>query len=156
MELRYLNTTIANDILNNHGTLGIKFPINGETNSHGSIFNMSYSTEDQALSNFINLLFTKDGERYMQPEFGVGIYYYLFEQLSEIVKINIESKIKSQTATWLPYIIIHKIAVIDLENPEGLANHIQIKIFFQITTSGANKEITVFKTSNNEVGFDVK
>ena len=37
--------------------------------SGGSVFALSYSTEEQALSNLKNLLATNRGERYMQPRF---------------------------------------------------------------------------------------
>ena len=53
------------------GTLGIKLPMNSKTGR--GVFNMSYNTEDQSVSNFVNLLMTRQGERYMQPEFGVGL-----------------------------------------------------------------------------------
>ena len=60
------------------GTLAVKLPMNGS--KKGSFFNMSHTTEEQAVSNYINLLLTRKGERLMQPQFGIGIQDYLFDQ----------------------------------------------------------------------------
>ena len=73
------------DILDN--TIGIKLPMNG---SDKKLFNMSFTTEDQAVSNYINLLLTRPGERYMQPNFGIGIQLYLFEPNTDILRIELE------------------------------------------------------------------
>lgn len=47
------------------GTLGIKLPMNAIDKKSGGTFSMSHTTEEQSISNFINLLLTKSGERYM-------------------------------------------------------------------------------------------
>ena len=40
----------------------------------GGVFIQSYTTELQSISNLKNLLLTRKGERYMQPNFGTDIY----------------------------------------------------------------------------------
>ena len=57
--------------------VGIKLPIVGK---NGNLFDLSYSTEDQAISNFKNLILTRQGERIMQPLFGTKLQDSLFEQ----------------------------------------------------------------------------
>jgi phage baseplate assembly protein W len=133
-----------------HGTLGIKLPMNTLTPGGSSgLFNMSYTTEDQAVSNFVNLLLTKSGERYMQPDFGIGIQYYLFENNTDALRNTIKQVIQQQAAYWLPYIVIREI-IIDTasEIPSLAADHehgIHIKIFFSVTEVGANREIIIFR-----------
>ena len=126
-------------------TIGIKFPMNGSS----GFFNMSTSTEDQAVTNYINLLLTKKGERYMQQEYGIGIQYRLFEPNTESLRTEIEFEIHRQCLTWLPYIINHKIDVRNQVDILGMAeseNGIQIVITFSVTNSLANKTITLFQT----------
>lgn len=132
-----------------YGSLGIRLPMNSDgRNSSGGIFNVSRTTEDQAVSNYINLLMTKKGERYMQPNFGVGLPFKIFEQNTDILQIEIEQEIRNQANFWLPYIINDSILVRTAKDIPGLSeteNSIQIVITFRVSESGANQVITVFQ-----------
>lgn len=153
---------------NDYGYVGIKFPMNSrDPKIDLGIFNRSISTEDQSVSNFINLLLTKPGERYMQPGFGVGLQLYLFEQNVLEFQELLEVAIVNQSSIWLPYIDIKNISIngsfVDnqdntdslfipgsngfntpsmLENSFG--HDISITITFSVGKSGANKTISFF------------
>lgn len=135
-----------------HGSLGILLPSNGRADDISSgIFSVSRTTEDQAVSNYINLLMTYKGERWMQPQFGVGLPLKLFEQNTDILQIEIEQEIRNQANFWLPYIINESIVVRNAEGIPGLAagseeHAIQIVITFRVTESGANRQIVLFQT----------
>lgn len=135
-----------------HGSLGILLPSNGNAADNSSgIFNVSRTTEDQAVSNYINLLMTYKGERWMQPQFGVGLPLKLFEQNTDILQIEIEQEIRNQANFWLPYIINESIVVRTAQGIPGLAasseeHAIQIVITFRVTESGANRTIVIFNT----------
>lgn len=131
------------------GFIGIKFPANGRGRSNGGFFNMSRTTEEQAITNYINLLLTKKGERYFQPEFGVGLQFYLFENNTDAIRTEIEFVIREQSQRWLPYIVNERIEVKPKADP-GIVdsdpeNAIQIVITFRVTNSLANKTITFFQ-----------
>lgn len=131
--------------------IGIKFPMNGrDGTSRGGFFNTSRTTEDQAVSNYINLLLTKKGERYFQPEYGIGLPFWIFEMNTEANRIFLESEIRIQAARWLPYIVNESITVKPRAELAGLAsdpeNAWQIVIVFRVTNSLANKTITLFQT----------
>ena len=129
----------------NRGTIGIKLPTNNRQGN--GMFNMSRTTEEQSVSNYVNLLLTKKGERWMQPEFGIGIQFYLFEQNTIALRTELEFVIRTQSAFWLPYITNHKIDVREQAKIPGLTeteNSIQIVITFSVTEKGANKTITLF------------
>lgn len=130
------------------GFIGIKFPMNGRGTSNSGFFNMSRTTEDQAVTNYINLLLTKRGERYMQPEYGIGIQYRLFEPNTESLRTELEFEIYRQCAIWLPYIENLKIDVKDKVDIQGMndpENGIQIVITFSVSETNANKQITLFQ-----------
>lgn len=133
-------------------TLGILLPTNGDkSSSRGGFFNMSSTTEEQAISNYVNLLLTRKGERYMQPEFGIGIQYYLFEPNTVAIRQDIEFEIERQAAFWLPYIVNHSIDVRPRADIPGIRasdaeNAIQIVITFSVTEQGANRQIVLFQT----------
>lgn len=137
------------DLQRDFGSLGIKLPMNasGDSSNNG-IFNMSYSTEEQAVSNYINLLLTKRGERYMQPNFGIGIQNYIFDPSTQVMRSEIELVIRQQAGYWLPYIINRSVDVRVAEDIPSLGgnqeNGMRIIIIFGVTESGANQTITVF------------
>lgn len=143
------------DLNTNSGTLGIKLPMNNRKGN--GMFNMSRTTEEQAVSNYVNLLLTKKGERYMQPEFGIGIQFYLFEQNTQGLRIQLEHEIRRQSAFWLPYITNHKIEVREKAKIPGLTeseNAIQIVITFSVTEQGANRQIVLF-AANGQTNVEI-
>ena len=131
----------------NNQTIGIKIPANGTPGR--AFFNTSQTTEEQAISNYINLLLTRRGERYYLYNFGIGIQEFLFESNTDKVRNDIEFAIRSQCDYWLPYIINHKIDVRQRANLPGLnadpEQAIQIVITFSVGNSNANKTITIFQ-----------
>jgi phage baseplate assembly protein W len=138
------------DIGKDYGSLAVKLPMNsGQATSRGGIFNVSYTTEEQAISNYINLLLTKKGERYMQPYFGIGIQLFIFEPNTEATRTNIEFEIRQQTNYWLPYIINRSITISQASNISSLGADIEhginVVIVFSVTESGANRTMTVFQ-----------
>jgi phage baseplate assembly protein W len=144
MALKYYPEDDANN------TLGILLPMNGRSDrASDGFFAMSRTTEEQAISNYINLLLTKRGERYMQPEFGIGIQFYLFEQNVDALRLELESEIARQAGFWLPYIINHNIDVRPKADIPGLngdaENALQIVITFSVTEAGANRTIALFE-----------
>lgn len=133
-----------------NNSIGILLPMNGRSDrASDGFFAMSRTTEEQAISNYINLLLTKRGERYMQPEFGIGIQFYLFEQNVDSLRLELESEIYRQAGFWLPYIVNHNIDVRPKADVPGLngdpENALQIVITFSVTESGANKTIAFFQ-----------
>ena len=90
--------------LNNNVAIGVVFPFNGN-----AIFNSSYTTQDQAKSNLINVLLTEPGERIMEPNFGVGLKRLLFE--NQIKEDEIEGRIKDQCAFYVPEVDITNLII---------------------------------------------
>lgn len=130
------------------GSLAVKLPMNGNrSNSNSGLFNVSYTTEEQAVSNYINLLLTKPAERFMQPVFGIGIQLYLFEQNTDDFHFELDTLIREQTSIWLPYIIVDDLQIINkaFSGTESDTEHgINIVIRFRVTESGANRLIEIY------------
>jgi len=59
--------------------------------------------------NFKMLILTNPGERVMDPEFGVGIRQFLFENFGENTYNSIDVRIREQASTYLPVISIKRI-----------------------------------------------
>ena len=90
--------------LNDNIAIGVVFPFNGN-----AVFNSSYTTQDQAKSNLINVLLTEPGERVMEPNFGVGLKKLLFE--NQIKEDEIEGRIKDQCAFYVPEVDITNLII---------------------------------------------
>ena len=108
--------------------------------SGGSVFALSYSTEEQALSNLKNLLATNRGERYMQPRFGTRIREAIFEPNTTDLREFLNSKIQEALDLWLPYINI-----VQLELKRNIDQHtLAIRLTVNISEREANKVIIIF------------
>ncbi|OUV99301.1 MAG: hypothetical protein CBD16_08365, partial [Betaproteobacteria bacterium TMED156] len=88
--------------------------------------------KDESLSrNFVNLLLTSPGEWPMNPELGVGLRNYLFEQFGSTSIQNLKPKIANQLNKYLPHIKLHSVEVID--NAQDIDNNtMKIKINYVI------------------------
>lgn len=151
------NKIYPEDYNKNIGTLGILFPMNPDTKRQLSdLFNLSKTTEEQAISNYINLLLTRKGERVMQPEFGVGLMNYIFEQNTDVMNIMLQNEIDNQSAFWLPYIINDDISI--RRSIDNLDNEhaINIIIKFRVFETGANRTITAFTTGEQQFNIQVQ
>jgi phage baseplate assembly protein W len=109
-----------------------------------TVFAQSYSTEQQAISNLKNLLLTRKGERYMQPDFGTRIFNSLFDPNTRELEDTVENTLNEDIALWLPYIILDSLDVdrrID-------AHAMDIRIEFRVTEDGANQVIKLLVDEN--------
>ena len=111
-------------------------------------FPLSFTTEQQALTNLKNLLLTYPGERYMQPKFGVRIKDRVFEPNTPELVISLNKEIQDAIKFWLPYIIIKNINIDNRDADDNFTNYLFIKLTFRVTEQGANQEITL--VSNGE------
>lgn len=128
--------------------VGIKLPFD---NANGSLFDLSYSTHEQAISNLKNLLLTNMGERIMQPTFGTTIQEYIFQQQLDVEFGRVRTAIKSAIHFWLPYIIVERCDVTPY-NPSGIVNGqeygVLVYLLVRPMESGANVPITLLYTTS--------
>ncbi len=138
--------------------IGITLPFNKGANSRSTalsgydtstggkgVFNQSYSTEQQAISNLKNLLLTMKGERYMQPTFGTSIMNLVFEQNVDDLSDTIESELTDSINFWLPYIVIQNIDILQIQDSYSIL----IRLYFSVTEAGANQVINILANENS-------
>jgi|TARA_R110000824_G_scaffold339089_1_gene525612 phage baseplate assembly protein W len=80
------------------------------------------------------LILTVPGERIMDPEFGVGLKTYLFQNFHEGTLAEIDAKIREQAAKYLPVI---NIIGLSFNQSEMDTNQLGIAIKFGIPNIGA-------------------
>jgi len=108
----------------------------------GDGFVMIKSLKSLIKQNLKMLLLTDPGERVMEPNFGVGLKTYLFENYGTGVEGAIDSKIREQVNIYLPAITILKIAF-GLADPDN--NRLAFSVIYSIPNIDANDflEITI-------------
>lgn len=121
--------------------VGIKLPFQGKR----GLFDLSYTTEEQALSNLKNLVLTRKGERLYHPNFGTSIYDVLFENMSEDFFVEVEDLLREDIEFWMPYLIIDAIEAAPLRfgDAADFENGFKVTIRVRVTENGANQTIVI-------------
>jgi len=111
-------------------SFGVALPITRDT-SDG--FRMIKSFKRLAMQNLKMLILTVPGERVMEPEFGVGVRNYLFEQFNSSTYAKIDDAIRRQVATYMPAI---KIEGVEFSGEAQELNRLLLRIKFSIPDIG--------------------
>lgn len=145
---RRIETTLEVQDLQKNVAIGIKLPF---ISKGGGLFQQSYTTQDQAISNLKNLLLTRKGERLYQPAFGTDIYDTLFEQITDTTLFGLRDSILTAISFWLPYITVNELNVYIPENvpADPIGHTIRVSLSVQVNNNGANIPITLTISPNN-------
>jgi phage baseplate assembly protein W len=128
--------------------IGINFPFNGRA----GLMSATYTTMDQLISNFKNLLLTYKGERFYHYNFGTNLPALLFEPNTLHIKEQVSETITDAVSYWLPQINIVDIETTTAEEDPTLNCQIKITISFEASLStNANNlnTITIFVDNTN-------
>ena len=109
-------------------SVGIDFRFAIVPNKDG-YFATTKTTIESVKNNIRLLLQTQKGERIFQPNLGMNIRRFLFEQITEDTQVQIENDIVDTFATWLPFVELREI---DIDTSNQDKNQINIKIVFNI------------------------
>ena len=101
---------------------------------------------DLIRQNFKNLLLTVPGERIMDPDFGVGIQRFLFEN-----GITASSDIRSETARkvgkYMPFVNLQNVLV----EPGEEQNSLTVRIFYSVPSLAIDEYINLSFNSDGTV-----
>ena len=107
-------------------------------------FSNNQTIGEVALQNLKMLILTSPGERIMDPNFGVGMRNYIFEQNNLSTYASIRAKIRKQVQEYLPYIdIVDVLFETEQNNNEIISNQVLIKIRFIITPTGSEEVLEI-------------
>ena len=135
IEKRYNPIDLLPDV-----AVGIKLPFVGRS---GNLFELSYSTEEQAISNLKNLILTRPGERILQPLFGTELQNALFEQNDDILKERIQISISEAVEFWLPYIGINELIIQTVVAVDGTREEHGITISMKVSVNDIPAETPI-------------
>jgi phage baseplate assembly protein W len=111
-------------------SLGVALPLQIDS---ADGFRMLKKIKELAKQNFKMLILTNPGERVMEPNFGVGIKRYLFENFGQNTMAEIDSKIREQTGIYMPAVNIRNIT---FGNSDPDNNYLGLVIEYSIPNLG--------------------
>tara|TARA_Y100000310_G_scaffold150540_1_gene150018 strand:+ start:535 stop:903 length:369 start_codon:yes stop_codon:yes gene_type:complete len=114
-------------------SFGVALPL---TRNSADGFTMLKNFRKVAKQNLKMLILTAPGERVMEPDFGVGLRRFLFQNFSTSIFSEMENKIREQAAIYLPAITIIRVV---FDAAEIDRNQLGISIKFSIPDIGASE-----------------
>ena len=118
----------------NNVFIGIDLPFRKSDGIEGW-FASTTTTIESVKNNIRNLLSTHKGERYMQPNIGLNLRKFLFEQFTDELRLQIENDILDTVDFWLPFIQVKDLKVEMSSATAGSVNNnkLIISVVFNIT-----------------------
>ena len=115
--------------------VGIDLPIRRDDGLDG-FFATTSTTIEAVKNNIRNLLNTERGERFFQPNLGIGLRRYLFQQITNDVTLQIQNEIVDTINAFLPFVEVQDIQVKTSNNDESVnVNTFSVNVLFNIKQS---------------------
>ena len=131
--------------------VGIDLPVRRGTGLDG-FFATTSTTIEAVKNNIRNLLQTEEGERFFQPNLGIGLRRLLFEHITNENLIGVQDTILDKMEFWLPFVEIRDIQVLSREDSDDIgANEIRIKIDFNIKQDPNTLDSSILDFSGGDV-----
>jgi len=129
-----------------HG-ISVKLPLT--YNSFDGPYTLNKKTKEAVRQNFKNLVLTAPGERVMDPQFGVGMRNFLFEQMNDSLFSKISERIRAQVRSYLPFVFVEHITFDSMEtNPNIGPNELQVTIQYNILPLDAEDTLSITAATN--------
>ena len=114
--------------------IGIDLPFRKSDGIEGW-FASTTTTITAVKNNIKNLLNTHKGERYMQPNIGLNLRKFQFEQFTDELRLQIENDILDTFEFWLPFVQVRDLKVQMSDATAGSVNNnkLIISVVFNIT-----------------------
>jgi phage baseplate assembly protein W len=116
------------------------------------VYEMYDDVRDQISFYLKCLLLTSPGENISDPEYGVGLRRYLFEQNIESVRDSISSEVSSQISRYLPYLDLQDVQV-GATSTEIDANTMSLRIFYYIPSDVTQQVFELDLNPDTTIGF---
>ncbi len=111
--------------------LAVRLPLRQDS---GDGFTLIKNFETMIKQNFKMLILTAPGERVMDPGYGVGMKGYFFSNVHENTYAEIDTKIREQVNTYMPFVTIQEVS---FNTSEQDMNKLGVAIKYSIPRIGA-------------------
>ena len=132
--------------------IGIDLPIRRD-DAVGGFFASTSTTIEAVKNNIRNLLQTEEGERFFQPNLGIDLKSFLFEQITEENLLSIQNKILDKIEFWLPFVEVRDIQALSNDDDTTIGvNEIRVKILFNIKQDPSTLDSVTLDFSSDVTG----
>ena len=129
-----------------HG-ISVKLPLT--YNSFDGPYTLNKKTKEAVRQNFKNLVLTAPGERVMDPQFGVGMSNFLFEQMNDALFSRISERIRTQVQAYMPFVFVEHIRFDSMDTKEEIGpNELQVTIQYNILPLDAEDTLSITAATN--------
>tara|TARA_R100000406_G_scaffold86441_1_gene70473 strand:+ start:338 stop:742 length:405 start_codon:yes stop_codon:yes gene_type:complete len=113
-------------------------------------YQLNKTLKDTFKQNLKMLLLTIPGERIMEPEFGVGLYRFLFDSVSEDTFSRASTRIQEQVQRYIPAISLDEVSFVTSdEDPTLGLNEVAVSIKYDILPNNGRDELIITSTMTN-------
>ena len=95
--------------------------------------------DEVAQQNIKMIVLTNPGERVMEPDFGVGIRNFLFEQETPFLVSEIQTRIGTQVEKYAPFVKIRELNI-DIDSDNGF---LSVEIKYAVPAGGIVSDLTI-------------
>ena len=118
------------------------------------IFKTLFTTNDQARANIRNLLLTRKGERYNQPNFGTNLLNVVFQPSNDDTKELISTEISSALSFWLPYIVVENLEILNVDDDPTLLNTTKIQLTYTVDGFSTDTITVIAKEDSSTITIE--
>ncbi|MHA2351431.1 MAG: GPW/gp25 family protein [Candidatus Thorarchaeota archaeon] len=113
-------------------------------------YQLNKTLKETFRQNLRMLLLTMPGERIMVPEFGVGIYGFLFDGVNDDTFSLISQTIKEQVDFYMPSVNLEEINFLTSDEDSTLQiNEVRISVKYNILPFNQSDELIITSTMTN-------
>lgn len=116
------------------------------------VFEMYDDVKDQISYYLKCLLLTSPGENLSDPNYGVGLRRFIFEQNIGSVRDSIASTISSQISTYLPYLDVQDV-IVGATSTEIESSSMSLKIVYYIPSNTSQIIFELDLNPETTIGF---
>ena len=110
-------------------SVGLDYPVRLGNKGY---FKRTSTLIQAARVNIESVLLTRKGERVFQPDFGSGIYDFLFDNISDETIENLKIEVEENISTHLPYV---QILELNISQDERNLNQLNCILKFTVVSS---------------------
>ena len=93
---------------------GVSFPF--QDSESGLFLKTTDTLPEEVKANLIHLILTRKGTRYFLPDFGTGLYEYIFDQMDKSTFAAIDSELRDTIKKYIPNVVVNEIKIETLED----------------------------------------
>ena len=113
-------------------------------------YQLNKTLKETFRQNLRMLLLTMPGERIMVPEFGVGIYGFLFDGINDDTFSLVSQTIKEQVDFYMPSVNLEEINFLTSDEDSTLQiNEVRISVKYNILPFNQSDELIITSTMTN-------